>query len=135
MGELFRRIRYLLNRRRYDAELASDMEFHREMATRAGRSNFGNTLQIEQAAREAWGWSWLDDLWHDLRYAWRGLFRSWGFSSTAIVTMALGIGATTAVFSVIDATLLHPLPFPDAQQLVRIEDDLPGLHANDVGIS
>ncbi len=135
MGEFLRRIRYLLNRRRYDAELASDMEFHREMVARAGRKNFGNTLKIEQAAREAWGWSWLDDLLHDLRYAWRGLVRSWGFSSTAILTMALGIGATTAVFSVIDATLLHPLPFPDAQQLVRLEDDLPGLRANDVGIS
>ena len=135
MGELFRRIRYLINRRRFDAELAGDMEFHREMAARAGRRNFGNALRIEQAAREAWGWAWLDDLLHDLRYAWRGLIRSYGFSCTAILTMALGIGATAAVFSVIDATLLHPLPYPDAEQLVRIEDDLTGIHAPDAGIS
>ncbi len=108
MGELIRRIRYLINRRRFDAELSNDMEFHREMAARAGRRNFGNTLCIEQAAREAWGWAWLDDLLHDLRYAGRGIARSPGFASTAILTMALGIGATTAVFSVVDATLLHP---------------------------
>jgi hypothetical protein len=53
MGELFRRIKYLINRRRLDAELASDMEFHREMAASAGRSNFGNTLRMQERAREA----------------------------------------------------------------------------------
>lgn len=135
MGELFRRIRYLIHRRRVDAELASEMEFHREMAARAGRKNFGNALRIEQEARDAWGWAWLDDLLHDLRYATRTLTRSAGFSLTVILTMALGIGATTAVFSVIDATLLRPLPYPDAQQLVRIEDDLPSIHVQDAGIS
>ncbi len=135
MGELFRRIRYLIQRRRFDAELAGDMEFHRQMAAREGRGNFGNALRIEQQAREAWGWTWLDDLVHDLRYACRTISRSPGFSLIAVATMALGIGATTAIFSVIDATLLHPLPFPDAQQLVRIEDDLPGIAVSDVGIS
>ena len=69
MGEIFRRIRYLLNRRRFDAELESDMEFHREMAARAGRSNFGNTLRMREQAREAWGWTWLDRLVQDLSYA------------------------------------------------------------------
>jgi predicted permease len=135
MGELFRRIRYLIHRRRFDAELSGDMEFHREMAARAGRANFGNALRIEQQARDAWGWNWLDDLVHDLHYACRTLSRSGGFSVIAILTMALAIGATTAIFSVIDATLLHPLPFPDPQQLVRIEDDLPGIGAREAGIS
>ena len=135
MGELFRRIRYLIHRRRFDAELASDMEFHREMAARAGGANFGNALRMEQQAREAWGWTWLDDLLHDLRYACRTLSRSPGFSAIVIFTLAFGIGSTTAIFSVIDATLLHPLPFPDSQQLVRIEDDLPGIGASDAGIS
>jgi macrolide transport system ATP-binding/permease protein len=54
MGELLRRIRYLIQRRRFDAELANDMEFHREMAARAGRNNFGNTLRMREQAREAW---------------------------------------------------------------------------------
>ncbi|HWE86822.1 MAG TPA: hypothetical protein VG267_17895 [Terracidiphilus sp.] len=80
MGEIFRRIRYLMNRRRLDAELESDVEFHREMAARAGRSNFGNKLRMRERSREAWGWSWLDRLAADLRYAARGLTGSPGFT-------------------------------------------------------
>ncbi|HXZ41121.1 MAG TPA: ABC transporter permease [Terriglobales bacterium] len=71
----------------------------------------------------------------DLRYAVRMLLRSPGFSFIVIATMALGVGATTAIYSVIDATLLHPLPFPNPAELVHIEDDLPGTGAQDVGIS
>jgi predicted permease len=77
----------------------------------------------------------LDNLLFDLRYAIRMLLRSPGFSFIAIATMALGIGATTAIYSVIDATLLHPLPFPNPSELVRIQDDLPGVGAQGVGIS
>src|SRR5579872_5226354 len=71
----------------------------------------------------------------DLRYAVRVLLRSPGFAFIAIATMALGIGATTAIYSVVDATLLHPLPYPNPAELVHIEDDLPGTGAKDVGIS
>ena len=67
MAELWRRFTYLFNRRRLDAELESDMEFHREMAARAGRNNFGNTLRIREQSREAWGWTWLDRLMQDLQ--------------------------------------------------------------------
>jgi len=76
-----------------------------------------------------------ENLLHDLRYAVRVLLRSPGFSFIAIATMALGIGATTAIYSVIDATLLHPLPYPNPTELIHIEDDLPGAGAQDVGIS
>ena len=71
----------------------------------------------------------------DIRYAFRMLYRSPGFALFAIATMALGVGATTAIYSVIDATLLHPLPFPNPSELVRIEDDLPGVGAQDVSVS
>jgi putative ABC transport system permease protein len=71
----------------------------------------------------------------DMRYAFRMLLRSPGFSFIAIATMALGIGATTAIYSVIDATLLHPLPFPNPSELVSVQDDLIGLGARDVGVS
>src|ERR1700733_11996711 len=71
----------------------------------------------------------------DIRYAFRMLHRSPGFALIAIATMALGVGATTAIYSVIDATLLHPLPYPDPSELVRIEANLPGVGAHDVGLS
>jgi predicted permease len=71
----------------------------------------------------------------DLRYAVRMLLRSPGFSFIAIATMALGVGATTAIYSVIEATLLHPLPYPNPTELTHIQDDLPGAGAQDVGIS
>jgi predicted permease len=77
----------------------------------------------------------IENLLFDLRYAVRMLLRSPGFSFIAIATMALGIGATTAIYSVIDATLLHPLPYPQPEQLVRVVDDLPGVGAQGVGIS
>jgi putative ABC transport system permease protein len=77
----------------------------------------------------------IENVLFDLRYAVRMLLRSPGFSFIAIATMALGIGATTAIYSVIDATLLHPLPYPNPKELVRVQDDLPGVGAQGVGIS
>src|SRR5260370_31247125 len=71
----------------------------------------------------------------DLRFAFRMLHRSRGFSLIAIATMALGVGATTAIYSVIDATLLHPLPYTQSSELVRIEANLPGVCAHDVRFS
>src|SRR6202035_2834627 len=102
MGELFRRLKYLINRRRFDAELERDMEFHREMAARAGRSNFGNTLRMREQSREAWGWTWLDRLGQDLRYGARTLSRSPGFTVTAVLVLAIGIGVNVAAFDLFD---------------------------------
>jgi predicted permease len=121
MSEIFRRIRYLLNRRRFDAELESDMQFHREMAARAGCSNFGNTLRMREQAREAWGWMWLDRLMQDLRFGLRILARSPGFTLVAILVLAIGIGVNVAAFSVFDMVALEPLPVRDPGSLVRLE--------------
>src|ERR1700680_3002310 len=73
---------------------------------------------------------WLDDLRRDISYAARGLARSPGFAIAAVVTLALGIGATAAVFSVVDAVLLRPLPYPDSDRLVRIVERLPARGAS-----
>src|SRR2546428_424086 len=73
---------------------------------------------------------WLDDLRRDISYAARGLARNPGFAIAAVVTLALGIGATTAVFSVVDAVLLRPLPYPDSDRLVRIVERLPARGAS-----
>ena len=74
--------------------------------------------------------SWLDDVRRDVSYAARGLARNPGFAAAAVVTLALGIGATTAVFSVVNAVLLRPLPYPDSDRLVRIVERLPARNAN-----
>ena len=121
MGELFRRIQYLFNRRRLDAELESDMEFHREMAARAGRRNFGNTLRMREQARETWGWTWLDRLGQDLRYGLRILARSPGFTLTAVLVLAIGIGVNVAAFSLFDMVALKPMPVRDPDSIVRLE--------------
>jgi len=121
MGELWRRIAYLFNRTRLDAELESDMEFHREMAAREGRNNFGNTLRMREQSREAWGWTWLDRLLQDLHYGARILARSPGFTTLAVLVLGIGIGVNVSAFSVFNMVALKPLPVRDPASLVRLE--------------
>jgi predicted permease len=121
MGELFRRIQYLINRRRLDSELQNDMEFHREMAARAGQNNFGNSLRLREQAYEAWGWTWLDQLAQDLSYAVRILIGAPGFTLMAVLVLAIGIGVNVSAFSLFDMIALKPLPVPEADRIVRLE--------------
>jgi predicted permease len=132
MNQFFRRIRYLLNRRRLDRELAGDMEFHREMAasTGAGHGHFGNALLLREQARDAWGWTWIDRLAQDLRYAARMLRKSPGFTAAAILMLALGIGVNVAAFGVFDLLFLRPLPVRDPGTLLKFARSAPQDYAD-----
>ena len=111
------------------------MEWRQIEAQTAARRSLGNTTYLKEESHFAWGWEWLENLGQDARYGLRMLRKSPGFSAVAILTMALGIGGTTAIFSVVDPTLLRPLPYPEPEQLASVRDDLPGVGARDVGLS
>jgi putative ABC transport system permease protein len=107
----------------------------RIQAERQARTEFGSTEKFKEECREAIAGNFLDVLIQDVRYAARTLRRSPGFTAIVVLTIALGIGATTAIFSVVDATLLEPLPYPQSEQLVSLRNDLPAAGAQDVGMS
>jgi predicted permease len=149
LRRFFARLLNLAVGRRTDQRLLEEMEEHLAQQTadnvRAGMSTaeahrqavlkFGGVGTIREDYHTEVSLPFIETLWQDLRYALRMLLRSPGFSFIVIATMALGIGATTAIYSVIDATLLHPLPYPNPGELIHVEDDLPGIGAQDVGTS
>jgi predicted permease len=132
MREFFRRFRYRLNRRQWEAELEGDMEFHREMAAGAGRRNFGNVTQLREQAREAWGWTWIDRLGQDLHYGLRIMARSPGFTITAVLVLAIGIGINVAAFNLFDMVALKSLPVRDPENLVRLERRSPNAYTSEM---
>ncbi len=126
----------LVRRQDLERQLDAELRFHFDSAVadnlrggmsepearRSARIHFGGIEQVKEECRDAQGLRWLEDLVHDLRFALRTLRKSPGFMVTAIATMALGIGANVAVFSVVNTVLLKPLNAPDADRIVQIMD-------------
>jgi hypothetical protein len=136
-------------RRRDDAELSDELRGYldaaidakvaagltRADAERAARVEIGSAAAIRDRVRDVgWGTR-IDDLWRDVRYAVRGFRRAPVFTAFALVTLALGIGGTTAVFSVVDGVLLKPLPYPDPERLVDVTQSAQTPHIDDLPVS
>jgi predicted permease len=125
--ELWRKLWFLLHRRRFHREMDEEIAFHLEMKRQAAgvdsyaaRKQFGNPTLLKEASREMWGWNSLERLVQDLRYALRVMRRSPGLSTVAILSLALGIGANTAIFTLVDAAMLRMLPVKDPEHLTLV---------------
>lgn len=110
-------------REHFDEKIADLMDhgMTREQAEQTAHREFGNVTRIEERSREVWQWPTLESIWFDIRFALRQLHKSPGFAAATVLTLALGIGATAAIFSVVDAVILRPLPYNDVNRIVSVQ--------------
>ena len=135
ISRFFKKIGMLLRREKFNRELEEEMAFHREQkerefrnagvspqaAHRAAAREFGNPTRLKEQSHEVMGFH-LETVWQDLRFALRQLRRSPGFALTAVLMLALGIGASLAIFAFVDAALIKPLPYRDPNRLVDVAE-------------
>ncbi len=143
------RLRATLAPGKMERELDDEVAFHLEMearklaqrgmteeeAMRQARRNFGPALRNKERAREAWGIGLIQDLKADARYTIRGLRRNPAFATVAILTLALGIGGTTAIFGVLNGVVLKPLPFHEPERLVAVHHTMPAIGVDETPLS
>jgi len=132
LKQLGRRIGMLLHRRQFRADLEQEMQLHVDLRQKqqgelgmpqdeagfAARRRFGNPTLIKEKSQMTWGWSWLESLAQDVLYGVRAMLRSPGLTIVALLSLALGIGANTAIFTFMDAVMLRSLPVKDPSKLV-----------------
>jgi predicted permease len=131
MSEFLRRMRALFRRGRLDRELEEEMRLHLEMKAgetgdpAAARRAFGNPLLLREQSTDVWAWRWLEELAQDTRYALRMSRRNPGFTVTSLLSLSLGIGVSTAVFTLADRILWRPLAASHPEQLVSVYNRTP----------
>ncbi len=146
---IWRRLLFFFRRDQMDQDLAEEMRLHVEMkaeekrqagmnekeAQQAACREFGNAALLKEASREMWGWTIVESTINDIRYGLRMLAKNPSFTTVAMITLALGIGANTAVFSVVDAVILRPLPYRHPEQLLLVSETLPQMSHDEIGVS
>jgi macrolide transport system ATP-binding/permease protein len=127
MKELLRRIQFFFRRAQFDRDLEEEMRHHLNLleedrggAARAYRQ-FGNIILLKEKSRSVWTFTWIEQISQDARYAARTMAANWFFTATAVLSLALGIGANTAIYSFMDAILMRSLPVSHPEQLAVVE--------------